>query len=175
LLAGEKPMKKLLTILYIPFSVQAFAGFDFESDLKQKFANASDSISLNDFPEMFKDQNLLKCSYYIDGAWHDYGVGFSRYTATLTAPDIDAGRGPLYPGEKGKETTLEGLVWNRDKDFNKMYFNQLVSEAKTIVTDNEVTLTYYTMTYTFRRQGPYIFVKGEWGSTTQMGYCWKEK
>jgi hypothetical protein len=162
-------MKQLLFLFLVLFSVNAFCVMSDEEELANLYKDATDPISLDDFPDIAKEKPL-KCAYFWSGGWWDHS-GLASHTRVKVGAGKAPGKGPLFPGVKGKETGDKGLVAVAH-DYDKQ-----VDVGQLELKDSEIKWTYTDTIFNLRRKGPYIFFQIWWNKNTQTayGYCWREK
>jgi hypothetical protein len=165
-------MKQILFFMLLA-SPSLFAAKADKSDVKeyllQEFDNATDPISLEDFPSAIKPEFTLTCSMF-RGRWEN--LNMSRHTVANSKRSY-APMGPLFSDnvETGKDS-LSGIVYTNGTSHDADYYNEMVKNSKYSITDRQIVFTWGSQTVTLRKSGPYIFFL--WG-TDGFGYCWREK
>jgi hypothetical protein len=175
-IAGRKnKVKQLLLLPLLLFSVNAFCDLSEEEDLKNRFKEANDPISLEDFPDAMTEKPL-SCSYRSRGTWVDM-VGVASHSAVSVRPGKQ-GKGPLYSGSKGEQSITKGLVYSSTlkSNYDAAVFDRVTVVSKDHITWNEDrSIISGGHDIIFRKNGPYIFFLRTWLGGSEYGYCWREK
>jgi hypothetical protein len=167
-------MKQLLFLFLILFSLNAFCDVSDEMELKKRFDEANDAISVDDFPDVLTEKPL-NCSYSQGGVWHDLGLISSHGVISVTG--VKDGRGPLFPGSNGTTIVTRGIVFAQTPSES---LDQSLKTRPTVVLKDGINWVDYptgngTANWIFRKSGPYIFMHYTFKFGEYYGYCWREK